>query len=240
MDFSKLTLQTLDGLISFCPTAKQKLFLNTITETNVSSVLTRQQGFSTVQCISIVQHALDVPGSTSVLVTHNNRMNVLMISRIREILVSVTSKLNLTRITKNRIELRNGSVITMASPQNAHVSIRGIDIRKMYVAVDILLERKNLYEMSLLIQQLIQMGIKFSIGMLLHPPRDVSKKVMKIFNVKLTLFMTMLRYNSTFVDFPVIQRPVLRGYTIDEYKQEYELFSYSVLNEDPSDQKIEP
>jgi hypothetical protein len=167
-------------------------------------------------------------------------MNVLMMARIREILVSVTSQLNLTRITKNRIELRNGSVITMASPQNAHVSIRGIETSKMYVAIDMLLERKTIYEMSLLIQQLIQMGTKFSIGMLLHPPRGASKKVMKIFNVKLTLFMTMLRYNSTFVDFPVIQRESRPYLTTDQYKQEYELFSYSVLNEDPTDQKIEP
>ncbi len=240
MDISKIILNNLDGPVSFCPTAKQKLFIDTAAVTNVTSILTRQQGFSTAQVISVIQNAFDNPHTTSMFISHNNSMNVHLIDTATRMIFYMGKKDEMLRHTKNRIELMNGSVITMTSPANAEQSLRGYDISKMYVAIDLMLMRKNLYEISLLIQMLIRMGAKFSIGLMLAPPTNVSKKVMKIFNVKLTLLMTMLRYHSIFIDFPVVEHKKQPFLSPEQYKQEYELFPYQVLDEDPTEQKLEP
>jgi hypothetical protein len=235
MDFSKIILNNLDGPVSFCPTAKQKLLLNTITETNVTSILTRQQGFSTAQVIAVIQNAFDNPGTTSMFISHNNSMNVHLLDTATRMIFYMGRKDEMLRHNKNRIELMNGSIITMTSPVNASQSLRGRDMGKLFVAIDLMLMRKNIYEVTLLIQMLIQMRSRFSVGLMLSPPKDVSKKVMKIFNVKLTILMTMLRYNSTFIDFPVENTKSNPYLSPEDFKREYELFPFKVLSEDPTD-----
>jgi hypothetical protein len=242
MDYSELTLRNVNGPVRFCPTAKQKLFLNTIAESNVTSILTRQQGYTTVQNMSALSHALKYPGSNVVLINHNNRRSVHRLEMIRDLIIDSDHKDYMTKCSKNRIELRNGSVILIASMQNECSTIRGLNVSNMYVAIDLMLCRSNLYNITQVIQNLLQMNIKISIGLMLSQPTNVSKKIMKIFNVKLTLLMTMLRYNSTFIEFPALKHKdnMRAKLTPEDFKREYELFPYSVLDSDPTNETIEP
>ena len=229
MVYSNLKLRTLDGDVDFIPTDKQKLLVDIMSTSNVSSRLTRQQGFSTIQTISALDRAVFTK-SHILIISHNNSQSIYKLKLLADMVSDSKYRVYITRITKNRIEFTNGSVISISSIQNMSHSLAGQMTPIVYI--DVLLNINNIEETIRTVSELICRSIKFSIGLMSNPPQK--KKESRKYHESLSELMTMLQYHTIMVDFPNTKKMMVEGLSKEQHNIEYELFPYNNLGYDPT------
>ena len=228
MVYSDIKIATIGGNKNFIPTKKQDMFLKCMGYGNVVSRLTRQQGFTTVQLVSSLEAALKSPCHI-VHISHNNTIGVNKIATLHGMINSAGYGLFETRCIKNRIELKNRSVISISSLENLGLAISGSNLPAV-IYIEAMVNTQTIDSLINNVQMLIQRGIKFSIGLQCSPPDVTNILVAKVFDNDLSTLMTMLYDNATPVDFPNTNKIMIEGMSPSQHNIEYELFGFRLLS----------
>jgi hypothetical protein len=205
------------GKKQIIPTDKQNLFLYSTKVINVMSRLTRQQGYSTAQCLSMIALASENKDQSVMIVCPNNQRAAMLLDTIARIVDA--SDIFVKSITKGRIKF-NDSTILISSLDNCIMSSKGLPNVTIYL--EGYLNKRTLQKIHTLYKYTQYNNIKIHMGLMCNEYKLTYK-----FKEQRNAFMMDFLQTGTLVDFPSI------GYSYqhlhlspEQLKQEFELFDF--------------